>query len=271
MRSMLESHHYRHLSVGAIARLAARLGTVYASSSTWYRAIQAGNWNRPRRRIYPAKPRVGLRAKKPNEYWHLDTTIIRLLDGSRVYLHAALDNYSRRILACRLNTTFDTGTTAELLKEAAEGLHGQTVPSAVMDSGVENLNAKVNELVAGGAIKRILAQIDITESNSMIEAWWRQLKHQWLYLHELDSATSVRKLVAFYVEQHNCVVPHVAFQGQTPDEIYFSSGANIRTDLKPRQAAARAARLAFNRALSCDRCKAKASEPALVTIPTNTS
>jgi 60 kDa SS-A/Ro ribonucleoprotein len=65
---MLESHDYRHLSIGAIARLAARQGTVYACSSTWYRAIQAGNWNRPRKRIYPAKPCVGLRATEPNEY-----------------------------------------------------------------------------------------------------------------------------------------------------------------------------------------------------------
>ncbi|XZE21308.1 hypothetical protein SH449x_001208 [Pirellulaceae bacterium SH449] len=43
MRSMVQSEAYRHLSVGSIARLAARLGKVYACSSTWYRAIQNGN------------------------------------------------------------------------------------------------------------------------------------------------------------------------------------------------------------------------------------
>jgi transposase InsO family protein len=120
-----------------------------------------------------------------------------LLDGSRVYLHAVLDNFSRRILAWRLNDTFETGTTAEFLKEAAKGLPENTEPSAVMDSGVENVNGSVNELVSDGTIQRILAQVDIVESNSMIEAWWRQLKHQWLYLNELDCANSVRKFVAF--------------------------------------------------------------------------
>jgi hypothetical protein len=35
----------------------------------------------------------------------------------------------------------------------------------------------------------------------MIEAWWRCLKHQWLFLHSLDSVTTVRRLVAFYVDQ----------------------------------------------------------------------
>ncbi|XZE34492.1 DDE-type integrase/transposase/recombinase [Pirellulaceae bacterium SH501] len=271
MRSMVQSEDYRHLSVGSIARLAARVGKVYACTSTWYRAIQNGNWIRSRKRIYPPKPRIGLRATKPNEYWHVDTTIVRLLDGSRVYLHAILDNFSRRILAWRLNDTFETDTTAELLKEAAKGHPENTVPSAVMDSGVENVNGTVNELVSDGTIQRILAQVDIVESNSMIEAWWRQLKHQWLYLNELDSESSVRKLIAFYVEQHNSVVPHFAFQGQTPDEMYFGTGAKVPVDLKEKRATARAARISHNRALSCDRCKARESEPALVSIQNNTS
>jgi len=271
MRSMVQSEDYRHLSVGSIARLASRLGKVYACSSTWYRAIQNGNWIRSRKRIYPPKQRIGLQATKPNEYWHVDTTIVRLLDGSRVYVHAVLDNFSRRILAWRLNDTFDTGTTAELLKEAASGLPEGTVPSTVMDSGVENLNGTVNELVSDGAIKRILAQVDIVGSNSMIEAWWRQLKHQWLYLNELDNANSVRKLVSFYVEQHNSVVPHFAFQGQTPDEMYFGTGAKVPVDLKEKRAIARAARLAHNRALSCDLCKASEREPSLVSLQNNTS
>jgi transposase InsO family protein len=33
--------------------------------------------------------------------WHIDTTVIRLLDGTRAYLHAVIDNFSRRILAWR--------------------------------------------------------------------------------------------------------------------------------------------------------------------------
>ncbi|MFM7973840.1 MAG: transposase, partial [Pirellula sp.] len=271
MRLMLESEDYRHLSIGSIVRLASRLGKVHACSSTWYRAIQSGNWVRSRKRIYPPKPRIGLRATKPNEYWHVDTTIVRLVDGSRVYLQAVLDNFSRRILAWRLSERFDTTITAAILQEAAKALPKNTVPTAVMDSGVENVNAKVNELVSDGTIKRVLAQVDIAQSNSMIEAWWRQLKHQWLFLNELDSATSVRRLVGFYVEQHNTVVPHFAFQGQTPDEMYFGTGASIPATLKQKRDQARAARLAHNRAVICARCKVDDPEPAMVTMGSNTS
>ncbi len=35
---------------------------------------------------------MGIRAKAPGELLHLDVTIIRLLDGTRAYLHAVIDN-----------------------------------------------------------------------------------------------------------------------------------------------------------------------------------
>ena len=92
-------------------------------------------------------------------------------------------------------------------------------------------------------LRRVLAFTELKFSNSMIEAWWRSLKHQWLFLHSLDSVTTVRRLVAFYVDQHNRVLPHSAFHGQTPDEMYFGTGA-----------AARRSRLDANRSASCERC-----------------
>jgi putative transposase len=88
----------------------------------------------------------------------------------------------------------------------------------------------------------------------MIEAWWRSLKHQWLFLHSLDSITTIRRLVAFYIDEHNRVLPHSAFRGQTPDEMYFGTGAAVPADLRSRAAAARRARGEANRSASCATC-----------------
>jgi len=44
--------------------------------------------------------------------------------------------------------------------------------------GVENFNRAVDELVDSGLLKRLLARTEITFSNSLIESWWRVLKHQ---------------------------------------------------------------------------------------------
>ena len=88
----------------------------------------------------------------------------------------------------------------------------------------------------------------------MIESWWRVLKHQWLYLNPLDSLKTVEKLAAFYVEQHNSHLPHSAFQGQTPDEMYSGTRNHIPQQLQVQRHAARQSRLEANRALSCRKC-----------------
>jgi hypothetical protein len=157
--------------------------------------------------------------------WHIDTTVIRLLDGTRAYLHAVIDNFSRRILAWRVADTFASVNSVAVLLEAGRGAtRSASAPVVLADAGVENVNAQVDELIATGVLRRLLALTELKFSNSMIEAWWRSLKHQWLFLHSLDSVATIRRLVAFYVHEHNHVLPHSAFRGQTPDEMYFGTG-----------------------------------------------
>jgi len=254
IREMVTSPEYRHVPTSSLARLAQRLGKVFASSATWYRLVQIHKWRRCRQRVHPAKPKVGIRATAANEIWHVDTTLLRLLDGSRVYLHAVIDNFSRRILAWNVAATFEPTITAQLLRNAADG--PTTGKSTVLvDGGVENFNSAVDEVIASGILKRVLAQTEIDFSNSLIESWWRVLKHQWLYLNTLDTLTTVGKLVTFYVEQHNTHMPHSAFQGQTPDEVYFETGEAIPQQLEDSRIAARESRLKLNRAQSCQTCE----------------
>jgi hypothetical protein len=80
-----------------------------------------------------------------------------------------------------------------------------------------------------------------------------------LYLNTLDTVTTVRKLVAFYVQQHNTHLPHSAFRGQTPDEMYFGTGSDIPQQLEAARIAARQLRMKANRAWSCQTCEASAT------------
>ena len=59
-------------------------------------------------------------ATYPNEYWHIDLTVIRLLDDTKCNLHAVIDNFSRRILSWRLRNRLAPTTTSEILKEAGK-------------------------------------------------------------------------------------------------------------------------------------------------------
>ena len=250
---MVTSPEFRHVPTGRLALLAQRLGRVFASASTWYRLVRERGWRRPRTRIHPTKPRDGIRASRPNELWHIDATVIRLLDGTKAYVHAVIDNFSRRILAWRVHDRLEAGSSVEILVEAGRHLDPSLKPKLLADGGSENRGG-VDELIDSGVLERVLAMVDIHFSNSLIEAWWRVLKHNWLFLHPLDSASKLRNLVEFYVEEHNAKIPHSAFRGETPDEMYFGTGDGVPKDLAEARGQARHERMEMNRAQHCAVC-----------------
>ncbi|MBN2195872.1 MAG: DDE-type integrase/transposase/recombinase [Polyangiaceae bacterium] len=261
MRELVTSDDHRHMPLRALALHAQRVGKVFAHVSTWVRVIRVHGWRRPRLRAHPARPTVGVRATLTGELVHIDVTLLRLLDGTRAYLHAVLDNYSRRILAWKVAAKLDPANTCAVLADAAKEIQalrdagaGPAVTEVYADSGVENVNGEVDALLEACPLRRVLAQVEVAFSNSMIESWWRSLKHNWLFLNALDSIAAVEKLVAFYVEQHNSVMPHAAFRGATPDEVFFGREDGVEPGLVEPRREARAARIAANRALECGQC-----------------
>lgn len=254
IHEMATSEEYKHLPISRLALLAQRLGKVYVSAATWAKLIRERGWRRPRQRVYPAKAKVGIRAKKPDEYWHVDASILKLLDGTKVYIHAVIDNLSRKVLAWRVAERLEPATTRTILLEALNTANlSLGLPKVVMDSGVENINREVDGLISSELIKRILALVQVDFSNSIVEAFWRSAKHQWLYLNELRTLADVRRLVAFFVEQHN-TVPHSSFKGQTPDELYTGTGDDVVVELSKAREKARSERIATNRAAHCPSC-----------------
>ena len=180
--------------------------------------------------------------------------VIRLLDGTKVCLQAVLDNYSRKILAWVVTERFVPTSTCELLLAASRHLVSAGRPLLYADSGVENINSAVDATLFTASLDRILAQVEVAFSNSIVEACWRSLKHQWLFLNTLDTVARVRTLVEFYVNEHNTKMPHPAFDGQTPDEMFFGTGAKVPEELALAKSNARTARMATNRAMPCERC-----------------
>src|SRR2546429_7554640 len=106
--------------------------------------------------------------------WHTDTTVIRLLDGTRAYMHAVIDNFSRRILAWRVAETFaPVNSVAVLLDAGRAATPSVTAPVVLAGGGVENVNAQVVELIITGDLRRALAFTELQVSDSMIKAWVR--------------------------------------------------------------------------------------------------
>ena len=152
------------------------------------------------------------------------------------------------------------GNTCAVLLEAGKHLlaTGLKATTLVADSGAENVNAEVNALLSATGLQRVLAQVEVSYSNSMIEAFWSSLKHNWLFLNRLDTIKEVETLVAMHVHEHNSVMPRAVLGGRTPDEVYFGQGDHIPELLRQRRSEARQARLMANRTRSCRDCLASA-------------
>ena len=179
------------------------------------------------------------------------------MDGTKVWIHAVIDNFSRRILSWRVSERFDISNAVVVLSDAVDGAVSQhPPPTLVADGGVENFNSQVDGLVAGGLLSRVRALVDVRFSNSMIESFWNNMKHQWLFQHRLENAAAVSRHFGFYVGEYNAVIPHAAFAGQTPDEVYFGRGEGVALALGRAREEARRRRFAENRGVSCERCEA---------------
>ncbi len=65
------------------------------------------------------------------------------------------------------------------------------------------------------------------------------------------------------MRQHNEVMPHAAFEGQTPDEMYFGTADAVVVKLTAARIKAREERIKTNRTAVCGVCRSDLSSGAL--------
>ncbi len=68
----------------------------------------------------------------------------------KAYVHAVIDNFSRRTLAWTVAGCFEPMNNHDVLARAARPLVALTKADVFMDSGVENINGYVDPIFDGG-------------------------------------------------------------------------------------------------------------------------
>jgi hypothetical protein len=129
---------------------------------------------------------------------HRREKIRALTDGSRIASPWGIRRLQPAHIGVGVSEKLSHTTTCKILGEAAKLL--QEVPSLVTvlaDSGVKNANDAVDQFLFDGALRRVLVQVEIVESDSAVEAWWRVPKNQWLYFSSRNTEASVRKPAVF--------------------------------------------------------------------------
>lgn len=203
--------------------------------------------------IRKSRKRGSLTSSKPNEAWHLDATVMFTSSHERAYLQFVLDNYSKKIIAWRAGPSISGMHTTELLKDAFASLSGEAPGniSLIVDGGSENNNSSVSAFIEGKPIRKLIAKVDVSFSNSMIEAVNKILKYQYIFRETIPDLEHLKSAIMKAINDYNNR-PHYALFGLTPNQVYAGMLFD-KAAYRERIVAAREARIGANRR-ACSPC-----------------
>lgn len=168
--------------------------------------------------IYPYLLR-DLAIDRPNQVWATDITYIPMRKGF-VYLVAVVDWYSRKVLSWRLSNTLTTDFCLDAVREAI-WRHG--APEIFnTDQGSQFTSAEFASLLKEHGIRISMDGKGCWRDNVFVERLWRSVKYEEVYLKAYDSLPEAKTQLGAYLAFYNMRRPHRAFDGQTPDAIYFA-------------------------------------------------
>ncbi|EMJ62918.1 DDE-type integrase/transposase/recombinase [Leptospira sp. P2653] len=190
----------------------------FLNLSTFYKYARA---LRPDfKRFRKPKQRIGIRASSPLTLLHMDTTILRVQDGSKVYIHFIMDNFSRTILGWKASLVWNAKNTVSNLREVCEKFNLFHKPIRLLcDDGSENQGDVNGFLVQPNLfIEKLIAQVNISYSNSMVEAVNKKMKYEFLFPKNPASFEEVSNILKDAVPEYNSRPSGVLF-GFSPDQV----------------------------------------------------
>lgn len=167
-----------------------------------------------------------LAVDRPNQARACDITCLPMARGF-LYLAAAMDWHSRKVLSWRVSSTLDAGFCAAALREAlALARHGSP----------DVFNNRPGRAVHRRGLHRRPQGARHPDSQRRQgprpgqPRLWRTVKYEHAYLKPAEDGTALKRGLAAYFDCYNQRRGHSALDGKTPDEVYFQPG-------KQRQAA----------------------------------
>ncbi|MFI5150942.1 MAG: hypothetical protein ACHQRM_14490 [Bacteroidia bacterium] len=262
IKRVLRSSEFDHWPIVSIASLCLRKKKLTASLYTWYKYARLLGITR--KLVGKIRKTVGLRAKCPNEYLHVDTTFYLIIDGKEICITFVMDNYSKMILGFAVAERLSFALITEALSNALAVIMkhpDQEHSYLVADGGSENHNKQVEEFIAklsDHKITKIIALKDIVFSNSPVEAIHRTIKGRYLRNRKFENISVLTKYLEWAVHDYNVLRPHYRHRPRTPQEVYFNTPLGF--DIRKRVKNAIATRVRNNKCAKCTECQGVCSK-----------
>ncbi len=230
----------------------------FMALSTYYLYCRLLGIKRFIKRKKPQKK--GIRATRPFEILHMDVTILPLANNTKAYIYILMDNFSKFILSARASLQYSAKECKANIIDAMNHPEIQFpkkgVSRLICDGGSENKGEV--DIYLNQSPYQILKQVasDINFSNSMIEAFNKRIKYQFLYRKDYRDIDHLNDDLPKIIQTTNFEVPIGSLHGLIPFEVLLQNKTPDKNLFAPQIRQAQKDRILANQNFGCEvRCQ----------------
>jgi len=201
------------------------------SESTVYRILRrAGLVKRQETQLMAAKE-YHTKTTRPHQMWATDASYFRVVGWGYYYLVTVMDDYSRFILAWKLQKDMSANSLIEVVQEAVDATGMTEVPvedrtRLLSDNGSGYVSRTFREYLRLVGIGHILAAPYHPQTNGKVERYQQSLKREVNQLpYELPS--QLEQAIADFVDYYNYRRYHKALGNVTPADVLYGRKEEI--------------------------------------------